>query len=125
MKYSDRRPPPTDSADSVVKRGWREGVSRFSILCGFMITDLYWLYVIFMSRMLNPVSVFTVDSRTGLQVHSGHIGNVIAILDWSELRLAALLSLIVFVLAAMVASAAERTFANAGLARATRSASAL
>jgi hypothetical protein len=78
--------------------------------------DLYWLYLLFVLHIVNPVSVFVVDSRTGLQLQSGQIGSLAAALDWSEVRLAVFLSLIVFTLATLVANAIAKTFANPRLA---------
>jgi hypothetical protein len=71
------------------------------------------MYLIFMSHVINPVSVFVADSRTGLHLPSGHIGSLVATLDWSGVRLALFLSLIVFALATLVADAAGKTLASA------------
>jgi hypothetical protein len=89
-------------------------VSRFSILSGFAITDLYWLYLIFWWRVINPVTVFAVDSHTGRHLQSGQIGNLVATLAWSEVRLAVLLSLVVFVLATLTANVGSEMLASSG-----------
>lgn len=90
------------------------GVSRFSILCGFVTLDVYWLYLSFFSHLMNPLSVFVVDAQTGLHLQSGQIGNLAVTVAWSEVRLALLLSLLVFVLATFVAEAGGKMLADSG-----------
>ena len=88
-------------------------ISRFSVLCGFVTMDLYWLYLICLSHVINPVSIFVVSAQTGGLLLPGQIGNLTMTLDWVEVRLAVLLSLFVFVLAALVAEAASKMLADA------------
>jgi hypothetical protein len=90
----------------------RKGVSRFSVLCGFVTMDLYWLYLTLVSHLINPVSIFIVDLHTGRHLTPGQIGNLTTTLDWSEVRLAVLLSLLVFGLATLVADAVSTTLAQ-------------
>ena len=89
-----------------------KGVSRFSVICGFVTMDLYWLYIICISHMINPVSISVVSSQTGGHLLPGQIGNLVMTLAWSEVRLAVLLSLMVFVLATLVAEAASKMLAD-------------
>ncbi len=91
-----------------------KGLSRFSILCGFVIVDVYWLYLTFLSHVINPVSVFVVDSQTGRHLQSGQIGSLAVTVAWSEVRLAVILSLFVFALAALVVDAAGKMLADSG-----------
>jgi len=120
MEYFARRPSPIPSVISNVISASSKGVSGFSILWGFVASDLYWLYMIFMSHVANPVSVFVLDSQTGLHLRSGQIGSLTVTLAWSELRPAVLLSLIVFVLATLVVDAAGRVLASSGRASSGR-----
>ena len=103
---------PTASRFSGVSSTLSKGVSRFSVLCGFVTMDLYWLYLICLSHVINPVSIFVVSAQTGKHLLPGQIGNLTMTLDWSEVRLAVLLSLLVFVLATLVADAISRTLAQ-------------
>lgn len=89
----------------------RRGVSRVSILCGFVTMDLYWLYLICISHVMNPVSVFVVD-LTGRHLQPGQIGSLTTTLAWSEVRLAVVASLIVFGLATLIADAGMQMFAS-------------
>jgi hypothetical protein len=89
----------------------KRGVSRFSVLCGFVTMDFYWLYLICLSHVINPVSVFVVD-LTGRHLQSGQIGNLTSTLAWSEVRLAVLASLIVFALATLIADAGMKMLAS-------------
>jgi hypothetical protein len=91
----------------------RRGVSRFSVLCGFVTMDLYWLYLVCLSHVINPVSVFVVDAQTGRHLQSGQIGSLMVTLAWSEVRLATLAALIVFALATLVADAGRKMLASA------------
>ena len=108
MECSATPPFPIRSVISMVSSTSREGVSRFSILCGFVTIDLYWLYLIFISHVMNPVSVSVVDSQTGRHLLSGQIGSLVATVARREVLSAVLASLIVFVLATAVANAAEK-----------------
>jgi uncharacterized membrane protein len=116
------------SSNSSVNLTSRKGLSRFSILCGFVMVDVYWLYLIFLSHMMNPVSVFVVNSQTGRHLLSGQIGSLAVTVAWSEVWLALLLSLFVFGLATLVADAAGKMLRNSAgggsghLALATRAA---
>lgn len=74
--------------------------------------DVYWLYLIFMSHVINPVSVFVVDSHTGRHLQSGQIGSLASTVAWSEVRWAFLLSLFVFALATLVTDAGEKMLAR-------------
>lgn len=50
MEYSARRPAAIRSVDSgVISTSGMDG-TRFSILCGFAMTYLYWAYMIFVSH---------------------------------------------------------------------------
>jgi len=97
-----------------------KGVSRFSILCGFVMVDVYWLYLTFLSRVINPVSVFVVDSKTGLHLPSGKIGDLAVTVAWSEVWLAVMASLMVFVLATLIANTAGKRVALRPEAASTR-----
>jgi len=90
----------------------RRGVSRFSVLCGFVTMDLYWLYLICLSHVMNPVSVFVMDMQTGRHLQSGQIGSLTSTLAWSEVRLAVVASLIVFALATLIADVGWKMFAG-------------
>jgi hypothetical protein len=90
----------------------RNGVSRCSILCGFVMLDVYWLYLTFLSHVMNPVSVFVVNSQTGRHLLSGQIGSLAVTVAWSEVWLAVSLSLFVFALATLVADAGWKILAN-------------
>ncbi|MGA9724356.1 MAG: hypothetical protein WBQ86_17990 [Candidatus Binatus sp.] len=107
-------------SDSSVNVTSRNGLSRFSILCGFVMLDVYWLYLTFLSHVMNPVSVFVVDSQTGLHLLSGQIGSLAVTVAWSEVWLAVLLSLFVFALATLVADAAGKMLANSASASSSR-----
>jgi hypothetical protein len=102
------------SATSPAKSMPKRGVSRFSILCGFVTADLYWLYLTFLSHVINPVSVFVVDSQTGRHLQSGAIGSLAMTVAWSEVRRAVLLSLIVFMLATLVVNVCSEMLASSG-----------
>ncbi len=99
-------------SDSSVNLTSRNRVSRFSILCGFAMLDVYWLYLTFLSHVTNPVSVFVVNSQTGRHLQSGQIGSLAVTVAWSEVQLAVLLSLFVFALATLVADAARKMLAT-------------
>ena len=101
-------------SDSSVNLTPRNGVSRFSILCGFVMLDVYWLYLTFSSLVINPVRVLVVNSQTGRHLLSGQIGSLAVTIAWSEVQLAVLLSLFVFALATLVADAAGKMLANSG-----------
>ena len=105
---------------SSVRLASRNGVSRFSILCGFVTLDVYWLYLTFLSHVMNPVSVFVVDSQTGRHLLSGQIGSLTVTVAWSEVQLAVLLSLFVFALATLVADAGGKMLANSASASSAR-----
>jgi hypothetical protein len=74
--------------------------------------DVYWLYLAFLSHVIDPVSVFVVDSHTGRHLQSGQIGTIASTVAWSEVRWAFLLSLFVFALATLVADAVEKVLAD-------------
>jgi hypothetical protein len=74
--------------------------------------DVYWLYLTFLSHVINPVSVFVVDSHTGRHLQSGQVGSLVSTVAWTEVRWAFLLSLFVFALATLVAGAGEKMLAN-------------
>jgi hypothetical protein len=112
MEHSATRSSPIRSLISSAPLTSRKRVSRFSILCGFVMIDVYWLYLIFISHVMNPVSVFVVDSLTGRHLLSGQIGSLASTIAWSEVRWAVLLSLFVFVLATLVANAGGKMLAN-------------
>jgi hypothetical protein len=99
-------------SDSSVNSTSKRGLSRFSILCGFVMVDVYWLYLTFLSHVMNPVNVFVVNAQTGRHLLSGQIGSLAATVAWSEVRLAVLLSLFVFALATLVADAGAKMLAN-------------
>jgi hypothetical protein len=111
VEYSAERPSPTEF---VMTSTSTKGVSRFSILCGFVMLDVYWLYLTFMSHVINPVSVFVVDSHTGRHLQSGQIGSLASTVAWSEVQWAVLLSLFVFALATLIVNAGEKMLANEG-----------
>jgi hypothetical protein len=111
VECSAERPSPTKF---VMTSTSTKGVSRFSILCGFVMVDVYWLYLTFMSHVINPVSVFVVDSHTGRHLQSGQIGSLASTVAWSEVQWAVLLSLFVFALATLVVNAGEKMLANEG-----------
>jgi hypothetical protein len=108
MEYSATAPSSSRCVDSSPALATRRGVSGISILCGLVITDLYWLYLIFAGHVMNPVRVFVVDLKTGLHLQSGKIGGLATTLDWHEVRLAVLASLIVLVLGTLVVNAAGK-----------------
>ena len=101
-------------SDSNMTLTSKKGVSRFSILCGFVMLDVYWLYLTFSSLVINPVRVLVVNSQTGRHLLSGQIGSLAVTIAWSEVQLAVLLSLFVFALATLVADAAGKMLANSG-----------
>jgi len=117
MECSATKEFPTPCASSSVSPGSRKGASRFSVLCGFVTMDLYWLYLICVSHVINPVSIFVVDAQTGRHLLSGQIGNLTATFAWGEVRLAVLASLIVFALATLVADAGLRMMDSSSSAR--------
>ena len=90
----------------------RRGVSRFSVLCGFVTMDLYWLYLICLSHVMNPVSVFVLDVQTGRHLQLGQIGSLTSTLAWNEVQLAVVASLIVFALATLIADAGRKMLAS-------------
>jgi hypothetical protein len=112
MEHSATRSSPIRSLISSAPLTSRKRISRFSILCGFVMIDVYWLYLIFISHVINPVSVFVVDSLTGRHLLSGQIGSLASTVAWSEVRLAVLLSLFVFALATLVANAGGKMLAK-------------
>jgi hypothetical protein len=120
MECSATEPLANSSLISIATSTAKGGVSRLSILCAFAMTELYWLYLIFWSHVISPVSVFVVDSKTGLHLQSGQIGNLAVTLDWREVRLAVLLSLVVFVLATLIVNVGTEVFASAGKSRSGR-----
>jgi hypothetical protein len=87
---------------------------QFSILCGLTVTYLYWTYIIFMSHAMNPVSVFVVDPRSGLPLPMGQIGNLMTTVDWSSVRMAVALSVLVFALTTLAIGAAGKALASTG-----------
>lgn len=102
--------------DSSANLTSRRGPSRFSILCGFVMVDVYWLYLTFLSHVMNPVSVFVVNSQNGRHLLSGQIGSLAVTVAWSEVLLALLLSLFLFALATLVADAGGKMLANSATA---------
>lgn len=102
---------PVPSVSSIVSSASDNGVSRFSILCGFVTLDVYWLYLICLSHVINPVSVFVVDA-SGRHLLSGQFGSIVETVAWSEVWLAVLASLIVFALATLVADAGRKMLAS-------------
>jgi hypothetical protein len=120
MECSATEPLANSSLISIATSTSKGGVSRFSILCAFAMTELYWLYLIFWSHVINPVSVSVVDSKTGLHLQSGQIGSLVMTLDWSEVRLAIVLSMVVFVLATLIVNVGTEVFASAGKSKSGR-----
>lgn len=114
MECSALEPLANSSLASIATSTAKGGVSRFSILCGFAMTELYWLYLIFLSHVISPVSVSVVDSQTGRHLQSGQIGSLAVTVAWSEVQLAVLLSLVVFVLATLAVNVGTEVLAGAG-----------
>lgn len=120
MECSDENLSDSIASDSSVNLRSRKVVSRLSILCGFVMLDVYWLYLTFLSHVMNPVSVFVVNSQTGRHLQSGQIGSLAVTVAWSEVQLAVLLSLFVFALATLVADAGGKMLANSASASSAR-----